>query len=246
MERAVCERVKSEQMKVELVTNVSHDIKTPLTSIISYVQFLKQEEDLPEHVKDYIRVLDEKADRLNHMVQDVFAVSKAAAGQLPVEIEALDFARMLRQTLADMDEKINQSAVRLVAELPGEPVYIEADGKRMYRVFQNLIDNALKYSLDGSRVFVTLKAEAGTAVSTVKNISREELRAADQLTERFVRGDVSRTDGGSGLGLSIAKSFTEACGGRFALAADADLFVVTVTFPAVYADSGSVARRENP
>lgn len=246
MERAVCERVKSEQMKVELVTNVSHDIKTPLTSIISYVQFLKQEEDLPEHVKDYIRVLDEKADRLNHMVQDVFAVSKAAAGQLPVEIEVLDFARMLRQTLADMDEKINQSAVRLVAELPGEPVYIEADGKRMYRVFQNLIDNALKYSLDGSRVFVTLKAEAGTAVSTVKNISREELRAADQLTERFVRGDVSRTDGGSGLGLSIAKSFTEACGGRFALAADADLFVVTVTFPAVYADSGSVARRENP
>ncbi len=246
MEQAVCERVKSEQMKVELVTNVSHDIKTPLTSIISYVQFLKQEEDLPEHVKDYIRVLDEKADRLNHMVQDVFAVSKAAAGQLPVEIEVLDFARMLRQTLADMDEKINQSAVRLVAEFPEEPVFIEADGKRMYRVFQNLIDNALKYSLEGSRVFVTLKAEAGTAVSTVKNISKEEILAAQQLTERFVRGDESRTDGGSGLGLSIAKSFTEACGGSFGLSADADLFVVTVTFPEVSADMPGSARAENP
>lgn len=240
MEQAICERVKSEQMKVELVTNVSHDIKTPLTSIISYVQFLKQEEDLPEHVKDYIHILDEKAERLNHMVQDVFAVSKAAAGQLPVEIETLDFAKLLRQTLADMEEKIRQSAVRLVAELPGEPVLIEADGKRMYRVYQNLIDNALKYSLEGSRVFVTLKTENGRAVSNIKNISKEELRATEMLTERFVRGDASRTDGGSGLGLSIAKTFTEACGGDFAIAVDADLFVVAVTFREVSADGACV------
>ena len=230
METAVGERLKSERMKVELVANVSHDLKTPLTSIISYLAFLKQEEGLPEHVQDYIRILDQKAGRLNSMVQDVFAISKAASGQLPVELEELDFGKLLRQTLADMQEQIQAGTATLKAEIPQEAIIIQADGTRLYRVFQNLIQNALQYSLEGSRIFVELKQEDAYAAASVKNISRQELRAGTDMTERFVRGDESRTDGGSGLGLSIAKSFTEACGGKFALETDADLFVVRVCF----------------
>lgn len=227
---AVDEQMKSERMKVELIANVSHDIKTPLTSIISYVQFLKEEESLPEHVKDYIKILDEKSQRLKNMVQDVFAVSKAASGELPMHMEELDFGKLLLQTMADMDEQIRNSRVSFRTELPEEPVMIMADGQRMYRVFQNLFQNALKYSLDGSRVYVTLKTDGTAAVASVKNTSQMELEKDKDFTERFVRGDRSRTDGGSGLGLSIAQSFTEACGGQFAMEFDADLFIVRISF----------------
>ncbi len=230
MEKAVEERMKSERMKVELVANVSHDIRTPLTSIISYVQFLKQEQDLPDHVKDYISILDEKSQRLNNMVQDVFAISKAASDQLPVKLERIDFGKLLRQTLADMDEQIKKSPVTVRAVIPEHEIAIQSDGSRMYRVFQNLIQNALSYSLEGSRVFVELREDASFAVACIRNVSRQELAKDADFTERFVRGDASRTDGGSGLGLSIAKSFTEACGGRFEVETNADLFVVTVSF----------------
>ena len=230
MESAVDEQMKSERMKVELIANVSHDIKTPLTSIISYVEFLKQEKDLPEHVKDYVRILDEKSQRLKNMVQDVFAVSKAASGELPVNMEVLDFAKLLRQTMADMDEQIRDSSVTFKTDIPDVPVLINADGQRLYRVFQNLFQNAIKYSLDGSRVYVTLKTDGSMAVASVKNTSRTEIDQTTDYVERFTRGDGSRTDGGSGLGLSIAQSFTEACGGCFQLESIADLFVVTVSF----------------
>lgn len=230
MELAVEEKMKSERMKVELVANVSHDLKTPLTSIISYIAFLKQEEGLPEHVKDYIRILDEKAERLRSIVQDVFFISKAAGGQLPVELKELDFGKLLLQTLADMQEQIQAAAVTIKTEIPKKPVMITADGARMYRVFQNLILNALTYSLEGSRVFVDLKEKGGYATASVKNISKSELSDGTDFTERFVRGDKSRTDGGAGLGLSIAKSFTQACGGELVLETDADLFVVRVEF----------------
>lgn len=232
MDQALRERMKSEQMKVELVSNVSHDLKTPLTSIISYVELLKQEEEtLPDDVRDYIRILDTKSQRLKSMVQDVFEISKAASGQLPVHLEDLDLAKLLHQTLADMEEQIQKSTVTLKSEIPAGKVMIHADGSRLYRVFQNLLQNALNYSLDGTRVFVKLKAEDGLAVSSIKNISRDELSVDMDFTERFIRGDKSRTDGGSGLGLSIAKSFTEACGGTFRAKTDADLFTVTVEFP---------------
>lgn len=231
LEKALEERTKSERMKVELIANVSHDLKTPLTSIVSYLDLLKQEEELPEHVRDYIRILDEKAERLGTMVQDVFEVSKAASGQLPVNMERLDFAKLLRQTLADMDGQIEKSGLALRAEIPKEPVMICADGQRLYRVFQNLLQNALQYSLKGSRIYLTLTAENGKACASVKNTSATELAAGTDFTERFVRGDKSRTDGGSGLGLSIAKSFTEACGGEFFIKTEADLFVASVTFP---------------
>ncbi len=236
LEEAVAEQMRSQRMKVELIANVSHDIKTPLTSIISYVQFLKQEEGLPEHIKDYVRILDQKSQRLKNMVQDVFAVSKAASGELPMHMEALDFGKLLCQTLADMEEQIEGSEVSFRTELPRIPVMIMADGQRMYRVFQNLFQNAIQYSLPGSRVYVSLKTDGTMAVASVKNASRMEIDKEKDFAERFARGDQSRTDGGSGLGLSIAQSFTEACGGEFSWETDADLFVVKVSFGVIVDD----------
>lgn len=232
METALAERTKSERMKVELVANVSHDLKTPLTSIVSYIELLKQEEDLPEHVKDYIRILGEKSERLGTMVQDVFEISKAASGQLPVNLEKLDFGKLLRQTLADMSTQIEKSGLVLRTAVPDKPVMIMADGQRLYRVFQNLLQNALQYSLQGSRVYLSLSVKDGEAQAVMQNTSAAELDKSMDFTERFVRGDESRTDGGSGLGLSIARSFTEACGGQLRIQVEADLFTVIVTFPA--------------
>ncbi len=230
LETALTEQVNSERMKVELVTNVSHDIKTPLTSIISYVELLRQEQDLPQHVKEYVQILGEKSERLKNIVQDVFEVSKAASGQLPMQMEVLDLSKLLRQTLADMNDQISQSTLVMRTMVPEEPVSVLADGQRLYRVFQNLLQNALHYSLEGSRVYLTLAEEGGQAVVRVKNTSSVELTNSKDFTERFVRGDESRTDGGSGLGLSIAKSFTEACGGKLTVETDADLFTATVRF----------------
>lgn len=228
--KALEEQTRSERMKVELVSNVSHDLKTPLTSILSYAELLRQE-PLEGAAADYARIIDEKAQRLKSMVQDVFEVSKAAADQLPVHMERLDLAKLLRQTLADMDDPIRASRLTFKTGLPDQPVEIVADGKRLYRVFQNLIQNALQYALDGSRVYLSLKTGEGRAEASLRNTSRSELPAGVDFTARFVRGDESRTDGGSGLGLSIASSFTEACGGEFRVETVADLFTAVVTFP---------------
>ncbi len=230
MARAVAEQTRSERMKVELVTNVSHDLKTPLTSIISYAELLKQEH-LEPPAGEYVDILCQKAERLRSMVLDVFEVSKAASGELPVKPERLDLAKLLRQTVADMSEGIEAAPITLRQTLPETPVTIVADGDRLYRVFQNLLQNALKYALEGSRVYLTLTADAGKAVVSVKNTSRTELPEGVDFTARFVRGDSSRTDGGSGLGLAIAQSFTAACGGELRVEPMADLFVVTVEFP---------------
>lgn len=180
-----------------------------------------------------MQILGEKSERLKTMVQDVFEVSKAASNQLPVNLEQLDLGKLLRQTLADMNVQISQSGLAMRTTIPEEPVMIVADGQRLYRVFQNLIQNALKYSLNGSRIFLTLTDEGSVAVANIKNTSGVELDDGVDFTERFVRGDASRTDGGSGLGLSIARSFTEACGGTFKVELNADLFTVTVVFPKV-------------
>ncbi len=228
---ALEEQVKSERMKVELIANVSHDLKTPLTSILSYADLLLQEEGLPDHVRSYIQVLNDKALRLKSMVQEVFEVSKAASGNLPVTLEPLDLSKLLRQTLADMAEDIEASPVTFRVQLPEKPVYIRADGDRLYRVFQNLIQNALRYSLDGSRVYLDLHSDGQRAEALLRNTSRDELPAGVDFTARFVRGDQSRTDGGSGLGLSIARTFTEACSGAFRVQVEADLFTAGVSFP---------------
>ena len=230
LHQAVEERTRSERMKVELVTNVSHDLKTPLTSIISYTELLSQE-PLEPPASEYVQIMGEKAQRLKAMVQDVFEVSKAASGQLPVKLERLDYARLLRQTLADMAQAIDNSGLTLRASIPEGEVPITADSDRMYRVFQNLIGNALKYSLPGSRVYLSLAVEGDKAIASVRNTSAAELKPGADYTARFVRGDESRTDGGSGLGLSIAGSFTRACGGTLAVTTEADLFTATVAFP---------------
>ncbi len=243
MAAAVDEQMKSQRMKVELIANVSHDIKTPLTSIISYVELLKQEEGLPDHIRDYVRILDEKSQRLKNMVTDVFAVSKAASGELPMEMEELDFGKLLRQTLADMEEQIEHSSVVFRTEIPDAAVTIMADGQRLYRVFQNLFQNAIKYSLQGSRVYVALHADGSAAVASVKNTSSRELEKGKDFAERFARGDASRTDGGSGLGLSIAQSFTEACGGEFTWETDADLFIVKIAFQVLASDGSNHDRQ---
>ena len=181
LHRALAEQTRSERMKVELISNVSHDLKTPLTSVLSYAELLRQE-PLEGAAADYARIIDEKARRLAVMVQDVFEVSKAASGQLPVHLERLDFAKLLRQTLADLEGPISQSGLTFRMELPEIPVMITADGRRLYRVFQNLIDNALKYALAGSRVYLSLKTEVGRAEASLRNTSREELPTGVDLS----------------------------------------------------------------
>ena len=230
---AVEDQVRAERMKIELITNVSHDIKTPLTSIINYIGLLRQERELPEHVQDYIEILAGKADRLKKMVQDIFEVSKASTGNIELHPEPLILQKLIQQTLADMEESVAAAHLALRLDLPQEPVYVLTDGNRMYRVFQNLIRNALQYSLEGSRVFIQLTVQDGTALTQIKNTSRFALDNLPDVTERFVRGDDSRSTDGSGLGLSIAKSFTEACGGSFFISTDADLFCAAVSFPVI-------------
>ena len=238
IQKAVEEGTKADRTKVELITNVSHDIKTPLTSIISYVELLKKEPGLPPHVVDYVNTISQKADRLNHIVQDVFEVSKAATGNISLELEDLDLGKLLQQTLGEMEQTIERSGLTWRVEIPDAPALVHTDGQRMYRVFQNLIRNCAQYSLEGSRVYVNLITQPATpqgpgfAQVSIRNISKREITMdAEHLTARFVRGDENRTTEGSGLGLSIAKSFTEACGGLFGLRTDGDLFLVTVTFP---------------
>lgn len=239
VQKAVEEGTKADRTKIELITNVSHDIKTPLTSVISYVELLKKEPGLPEAAKDYVNILSQKAQRLNSIVQDVFEVSKAATGNISLNLEDLDIGRLLKQTFVEMDETIQRSQLQFRVDIPDASMIVHADGQRLYRVFQNLIRNCTQYSLEGSRVYVALSAQAGVVQVSIRNISKTEITMnGEDLTARFVRGDQNRTTEGSGLGLSIAKSFTEACGGRFFVRTDGDLFIATVQFPLVERGGG--------
>lgn len=231
IENAVEQKNHSNKMRVELLTNVSHDLKTPLTSIINYADLLCEEE-LSETAAGYATSLRDKAYRLKNMVQDVFELSKATSGNLAVEKQGLDLVKLVRQTLADMDERIQESGLAFKLRIAEEPLMIEADGEKLYRIFQNLFVNAIQYSLENSRVHVQLEAQNGYAVAMVKNTSRTELDFdLNEIMERFVRADASRTTEGSGLGLSIAQSFAEACGGEFTIQTDADMFTACVKFP---------------
>lgn len=231
IEAAIEQQNRSNKMRVELITNVSHDLKTPLTSIINYADLLC-EELLSAPASEYASALQAKAYRLKSMVQDVFELSKATSGNLPVEKTVLDLAKLMRQTLADMEERISASTLTFKLSIATEPILIEADGEKLYRIFQNLIVNALQYSLEHSRVHVQLSTEGGYAYAKLKNTSKEELTFdTEEIMERFVRADSSRTTEGSGLGLSIVQSFTEACGGSFCITTDADMFTACVSFP---------------
>jgi signal transduction histidine kinase len=227
------ERMKSERMKVDLITNVSHDLKTPLTSIISYVDLLSKE-DLPDSARDYVKILADKSGRLKNIVSDLFDLAKSTSGNLPLDMENLDLRKLIEQTLGDMEDDIEKSGIRIKTSLTEDPVYIYSDGKKLYRVFQNIIGNALKYSLSGTRVFIDMVSQNNIVSVSVKNTASYDMDfTAEEILQRFSRGDKSRTTEGSGLGLSIAESFTWACGGRFKVEIDGDQFKVRLEFPII-------------
>lgn len=232
IQTAVDEQLKSERMKIELVTNVSHDLKTPLTSIISYVDLLSKEE-LPPEAADYVAVLEQKTARLKSIVSDVFDLAKATSNT-DVNIERIDAVILINQVLADMEDRVKEYRREIKAEINADNAFIMAEGKKMYRVLQNIFDNSLKYSLSGTRIFAKLWCENGKVHVNVKNTASYEMTfTPEEIAERFTRGDRARTTEGSGLGLSIAKSFTEACGGKFDISIDGDLFMVDVIFDQV-------------
>lgn len=229
--RAVDARLRSERMKTELITNVSHDIKTPLTSIISYVDLLSKEEIENEKAKEYIEVLQRQSARLKKLTDDLVEASKASSGALPVTIEDCDLSVMLDQTAGEYGEKLTEKGLTLVVRKGEGSVPVRADVRHTQRIFDNLMGNILKYALPGTRVYLELtEGESGPAV-IFRNTSRNELElSAEELTERFVRGDASRSSEGSGLGLSIARSLAELQGGSLAVTVDGDLFKVTLDF----------------
>ena len=230
--RAVAEEVRSQNMKTELITNVSHDLKTPLTAIITYVDLLK-DEDLPaEQRREYVATLDKKSQRLKRLIDDLFEVSKAATGNVEFRRENVELGALLRQIQFELEDRTAASGVDFRWSLPEEKVYCVLDGQRSCRIYENLIVNITKYSLPGSRAYIALEPQNGQAVVTMKNISATELDFdPGDITDRFVRGDKSRNTEGSGLGLAIAKSFTELQGGSFKVETDGDLFKATVSFP---------------
>lgn len=232
VEAAVEESIKSERMKTELIANVSHDIKTPLTSIINYVDLL-QGEDIPnERVQRYLKVLEKKSLRLKVLMEDLIEASKASSGVMELDIQPLGFSELIRQTNGEFEERFAENHLELVVEIPAEPMMFQGDGRRVFRILENLYSNTAKYAMEGTRVYVALQREGDELVFTMKNVSATKLNITpEELTERFVRGDHARTTEGSGLGLSIAKSLTELMGGFFQITLDGDLFCVKITFP---------------
>ncbi|MBP3599584.1 MAG: sensor histidine kinase [Clostridia bacterium] len=231
LQTAVNEKMRSERFKTELITNVSHDIKTPLTSIINYVDLIKKEEIGNETARQYIEVLDRQSGRLKKLVEDLVEASKASSGSLSVELVPCDVTVLLTQTLGEFEDKLNKRGLTPVVSTPEQPLRILADGRHLWRIFDNLMGNICKYALYGTRVYIDVKNEQGRAVITFRNISENQLNvSADELMERFVRGDKSRNTEGSGLGLSIAKSLAELQGGVMELNVDGDLFKASVIF----------------
>ena len=231
---AVNESIKSERMKTELITNVSHDIKTPLTSIINYVDLLKQEDIKDEKAKEYIEVLDNKSQRLKKLIEDLVEASKASSGNIKITKEVLNVNELLNQITGEFEDKFEKRGLKTISKLPEEKVFIKADSRYLYRVLENVYSNVAKYAEENSRVYVDCVIENDEVAIYVKNISKDELNiSADELMQRFVRGDKSRNTEGSGLGLSIAKSLTELQDGTFNIYLDGDLFKVAIKFKKV-------------
>ena len=229
---AVDEKMKSERFKAELITNVSHDLKTPLTSIINYVNLLRATDQTDPKALEYIDVLDLKSQRLKKLTEDLVEASKASTGVLKVERERIGMEQLIDQALGEWEEKLEARHLSIVKLLPEGETWVYADGRHLWRVIDNLLSNCSKYAMEGTRVYLELTRGKGQAALSVKNVSREAITVpADRLMERFVRGEESRNTEGSGLGLSIARSLTELQGGTFQLTADGDLFKATVTLP---------------
>lgn len=229
--KAVAEEAKSQNMKSELITNVSHDLKTPLTAIITYVDLLKNPELTEKERQSYIETLDLKSQRLKVLIEDLFEVSKANSGNVKMNFLEVDIVKLMKEVRVEMSDKIEQSNLEFRFNLPEEKVVLNLDGQRTFRIFENLLNNAIKYAMPFTRVYVDILNKESEVVITFKNMSAQELNFdAAHLTERFVRGDSSRNSEGSGLGLAIAKSFTELQNGQFDISIDGDLFKVTIRF----------------
>ncbi len=234
LSRAVDERMKSERFKTELITNVSHDIKTPLTSIVSYVDLLSKEELANDKAKEYIEVLQRQSARLKKLIEDLMEASKASTGNLPVALTRCELGVLLEQTAGEYAERLEAAGLKLITEKPNDPVTVMADGRHLWRIFDNLMSNICKYAQSGTRVYLSLTREGSKAAVTFRNISREPIKLeGTELTERFVRGDSARSTEGSGLGLAIAQSLAQLQGGDLAVTVDGDLFKVTLRFPVV-------------
>lgn len=230
-QKAVEKEVRSQQMKTELITNVSHDLKTPLTAIITYVNLLKEEEDEQKR-KEYVGVLEKKSLRLKVLIEDLFEISKASSNNVTLNIVDIDVANLFKQVKLELEDRFAESGLEFRCTYPEEKLVCGLDSQKTYRIFENLLVNVSKYALAGTRVYVRIFREEQEAVVQILNVSAEELTVkAEDLTERFVRGDASRNTEGSGLGLAIARSFTELQKGTFSISIEGDLFKAEVRFP---------------
>ena len=238
--RVVDDNTKNERMKADLITNVSHDIKTPLTSIINYVNLLRMEDIENERARGYIEIIDEKSQRLKQLTMDLVEASRISSGNIKLDMQKIDIVELVYQTGGEFNEKFETKELTIVTKLPKSAVFILADGRQLYRVVENLYNNVAKYALEKTRVYVEVMAKEGQAVFSIRNVSERSLAQensnAGDLTERFTRGDSSRTTEGSGLGLSIAKNLTGLMGGEFKITVDGDLFIATMVFP-LYTES---------
>ena len=229
---AIEESLKSERLKTELITNVSHDIKTPLTSIINYVDLLKKEEIQDEKIKEYIDILDRKSQRLKKLTEDLVEASKVSSGNVQLNIEEIKLKELINQSIGEFKDRLEEKNLKIEINMPVEEIKIKADNRYLYRVIENIFSNVTKYALENSRVYIDMKKEEKDKTEiSIKNISKEKLNiSSEELMQRFVRGDKSRYTEGSGLGLSIAKSLTELQGGKFDIYIDGDLFKVVISF----------------
>ena len=232
LDKAIDSQLRSERMKSELITNVSHDLKTPLTPIINYVELIKKEENIsPEYLKEYVNVLDSKSKRLKVLIEDLFEASKASSGNIELNMEKIDITQLLRQAIGELEERLSEANLNLKINVPKEKIYIRADGRRMYRVLENLLSNISKYSMPHTRVYIDITEVDSKVRLTMKNISSYELNFdPDEIMERFKRADESRNTEGSGLGLAIARDLVKLQGGSFNIDIDGDLFKSTVEF----------------
>ena len=230
LDLAIEDAVKSERLKTELITNVSHDLKTPLTSILNYSDLLSKEDNSQEETKEYAKIINEKSNKLRVLIEDLFEVSKATSNNIELDRQELDFNSLVAQSIGEWEDKIKENNIEIISNLPEEKVMLKIDGQKFSRVLDNLFSNISKYALENSRVYVDLRDEGGVKL-TIKNISKYPLNiSAEELMERFTRGEKSRTTSGSGLGLSIASSFVRAHGASFDIDIDGDLFKVTIEF----------------
>ena len=235
LDKAIDSQLRSERMKSELITNVSHDLKTPLTSIINYIELIKKEENItPEYLKDYVNVLDSKSKRLKVLIEDLFEASKASSGNIELNMEKIDIIQLLRQSIGELEEKLSEANLDLKINVPEDKLYVRADGRRLYRVLENLLSNISKYSLPNTRVYIDITEVEGRVKLIMKNISSYELNFdPEEIMERFKRADDSRNTEGSGLGLAIARDLVKLQGGEFAIDIDGDLFKSIIEFDSI-------------